>query len=242
MNKVRVRRIGPAERRTLHRMKRQRTNHVNACHARVILLSAGGVGNREIARLVGYTADWVRKIIHRFNQQGLAAVQWYPYWLVRGPRKFFADVVEQIAEVALSSPRSLIGMNQWSLSKLREYLIHQNILPAISLQWLRQLLRQHGIRWRRTKTWKESTDPEFWPKYRRIRRLYGHRPRGGRRLCIDQFGPLNLQPRVRPVPGQAGPQRRPASSSQLSPQGGCAALFGSLRSGNRPSVRSIQAA
>lgn len=37
------------------------------------------------------------------------------------PRKFLADVREQIAEVALSSPKSLIGMNRWSLPKLREY-------------------------------------------------------------------------------------------------------------------------
>ena len=35
----------------------------------------------------------------------------------------------------------------------------------------------------------------FWRKYRDIRRLYRQRPRSGRRLCIDEFGPLNLQPR-----------------------------------------------
>jgi len=53
---------------------------------------------------------------------GLDAITWPPYCQVRGlPRKFFADVVEQIAEVALSSPKALIGLTQWSLSKLREY-------------------------------------------------------------------------------------------------------------------------
>src|SRR5262249_9801055 len=40
-----------------------------------------------------------------------------------------------------------------------------------------------------------STDPEFWPKYQRIRRLYRRRPEGGRRICLDEFGPLNLLPR-----------------------------------------------
>jgi hypothetical protein len=45
-------------------MKRQRSNPVNGSHAHVVLLSCGGVGNREIAQLVGV----VREIIHRFNR------------------------------------------------------------------------------------------------------------------------------------------------------------------------------
>lgn len=177
-------------------MKRQRVNHVNSCHARVILLSSGGVCNREIARLVGYTPRWVREIIHRFNRDGIDGIEWYPiYQAPGGPLKFFVDVREQIAEVALSSPKALIGMTQWSLSKLREYLVAQKIVAHISLEWLRTLLTRMGIKWRRTKTWKQSDDPEFWPKYRKIRRLYGRRPTNGRRICIDEFGPLNLQPR-----------------------------------------------
>lgn len=51
------------------------------------------------------------------------------------------------------------------------------------------------MRWRHTKTWKDSTDPDFWPKYRSIRRLYAARPPGGRRISVDEFGPLNLLPR-----------------------------------------------
>jgi transposase len=196
MDKVRVRIVSPPERRKLHRLKRQLTNQVNCSRARIILLSSGGVANREIARLAGRTPQWVRQIIHRFNQGGLAAIEWYPYWQARDtPRKFFADVVEQIAEVALSSPKALIGMNQWSLSKLREYLVSQKIVASVSLDWLRTLLLRFGIRWRHTKTWKESNDPDFRAKYRRIRRLYGRRPSGGRRICVDEFGPLNLQPR-----------------------------------------------
>jgi transposase len=196
MDKVRVRTVAPPERRKLHRMKRQRTNQVNSSHARIILLSSGGVANREIAKCVDRSPQWVRKIIHRFNRAGLAGIEWYPYWQVRDtPRKFMADVVDQIAEVAISSPKALIGMTQWSLSKLREYLVSQNILPHISLDWLRTLLLRCGIRWRHTKTWKESTDPDFAAKYRRIRRLYNRRPSGGRRICVDEFGPLNLRPR-----------------------------------------------
>lgn len=196
MDRVRTRRIAPPERRKLHRLKRQATNQVNSSHARIILLSSAGVANWQIGERVDRTPQWVRQIIHRFNGGGVGAIEWYPYWQAHDtPRKFFANVVEQIAEVAISSPKALIGMTQWSLSKLREYLVNQKIVAHVSLDWLRTLLVRYGIRWRHTKTWKESDDPEFWPKYRRIRRLYARRPDRGRRICVDEFGPLNLQPR-----------------------------------------------
>ena len=105
------------------------------------------------------------------------------------------DVTEQIAQVALSPPAKLIGLSVWSLAKLRDYLVEQKIVAAISLERLRQILRERGVRWRHTKTWKDSTDPLFWQKYRRIRGLYRRRPPDGRRISIDEFGPLNLLPR-----------------------------------------------
>lgn len=129
MDTVHVRTIAPRERPQLHRMKRQLTNQVNSSHARIILLSSGHVGNRQIAEYVDRTPQWVRVIIHRFNEYGLAGVEWYPYWQVHDtPRKFLAEIREQIAEVALSSPKALIGMTQWSLHKLRAYLVSQAII------------------------------------------------------------------------------------------------------------------
>jgi transposase len=196
MDKVKVRPLRPYEQKKLRRMKRQRTNAVNCLHARIVFFSRGGLSNKAIAEHVACTPQWVRTIIHRFNADGIDGIAWYPFFQTRGtPRRFLADVREQIGEVALGSPKALIGMNQWSLLKLRDYLIQQGIVPTISVEWLRQLLHRCQIRLRRTKTWKESTDPEFWPKYQAIRRLYRQRPTGGRRLSVDEFGPLNLQPR-----------------------------------------------
>jgi transposase len=196
MAKVAARKLRPWESGKLHGMKRQLTNTVNSLHARIILLSRGGRENSAIAEGVGCSAAWVRTIIHRFNDGGIEAITWYPYYCVRvGPRKFMADVTEQIAEVALSSPAALIGMSVWSLPKLRDYLVAQKIVPGISLEWLRTILRQRKVRWRHTQTWKDSTDPQFWAKYRRLRRLYAKRPEGGRRISVDEFGPLNLLPR-----------------------------------------------
>jgi transposase len=205
MDKVVARRLRPWEGRTLKRMKRQTSNAVNSRHARIVLLSTGGVCNREIGERIGCTPTLVRRIIHRFNNGGTEAIEWYPYYCRRGgPRKFLAEMTEQIAEVALSPPRQLIGMTVWSLSKLRAYLIEQKIVASISLEWLRQILRRRRIRWRHTKTWKESHDPAFWRKYRRIKRLYARPIRKGVRLSIDEFGPLNLLPRHGKHYGQIG--------------------------------------
>jgi transposase len=197
MDRVQARRLTSGERRRLRQMKRQLANQVSSRHARIVLLSTGGVQNRDISTLADCTPQWVRIIIHRFNAQGLDGVTWYPFYQdhTGQPRKFFADVVEQIVEVVLSPPKQLIGMNEWSLPKLRQYLIEQGILDSISIEHLRTLLRSRRVRWRRTKTWKESNDPDFGRKYRAIRRLYKRPPKGGRVICLDEFGPLNLQPR-----------------------------------------------
>src|SRR5262245_13152891 len=102
MNKVIVRTLRPWEKQKLHRMKRQRTNSVNNRHARIVLLSRGGLGNRAIAAGVDCSPQWVRVIIHRFNADGLDGIAWYPYGQARHmPRKFTAELREQIAEVAL---------------------------------------------------------------------------------------------------------------------------------------------
>lgn len=62
-------------------------------------------------------------ILYRFNAGGIDAINWCPYnCSSHGPRKFMAEVVEQICEVALSPSQKLIGMSVWSLEKLRQYL------------------------------------------------------------------------------------------------------------------------
>ena len=210
---VRVRSLRPYEKVKLRRLKRQRRNAVNSRNARIVMLSVGNQKNAVIADMVGCSATWVRQILHRFNDAGIDGITWYPWFQVRSARVFTADICEQIADIALSSPIALIGMSQWSVPKLRQYLVEQKVIAHISIRWLGEILRRYKVRLRRTKTWKESTDPLFARKYRAIRRLYRHRPANGRRLCVDEFGPLNVLPRhghCRTGPGK-GVLRLPAN-------------------------------
>ena len=77
---------------------------------------------------------------------------------------------------------------------------------AISTETLRRILRAGGVTWQTTTTWKASTDPEFIAKMHRILDLYDHPPADGRVVCVDEFGPPNLQPRK-------GKAWRPATKS-----------------------------
>jgi len=202
---IRVRPLRPYEKIKLRRLKRQRRNAVNSRNARIIMLSSGHMKNSAIAELVDCTPTWVRQIIHRFNDDGINGISYCPWFQGRSARVFTSDICEEIAAVALSSPIALIGMTQWSLAKLRQYLIEQQVVAHISIRWLGEILHRYKVRLRRTKTWKESTDPLFVQKFRAIRRLYRQRPANGRRLCIDEFGPLHLLPRhghCRKGPGQ----------------------------------------
>jgi transposase len=211
MDPVKVRPFRPYEKRELRRLKRQRSNAVNSHRARVLLLSRGGIPNKEIAGRVGFSPQWVRVLIHRFNTDGLCGILWYP-WLHANhrPRRFLTEVKEQIADVALSSPKALIGMTRWSLAKLRDYLVEQDIVPSLSLEWLRTLLRRLGIRWRRTKTWKESTDPDRDAKLARIEYVTEHFP--DRVFAFDEFGPLSIRPHAGTGWAPRGrPRRLPAN-------------------------------
>ena len=119
-------------------------------------------------------------------------------------------------------------MTQWSIPKLRQYLIEQDIIAHISIRWLGEILRRYKVRLRRTKTWKESTDPLFAQKYRAIRRLYQHRPANGRRLGIDEFGPLNLQPYATATATRGRGKRLERIRATYNRKGGIRLLLGLL--------------
>ena len=92
-----------------------------------------------------------------------------------------------------------------SLAKLSERLIAQKSVPAINRDQPRGILGDGEVTWRSTETWKASAGPDFRAKIHAIVDLSNSRPADGRVVCVDEFGPLNLQPRK-------GKSWRPATS------------------------------
>ena len=65
-------------------------------------------------------------------------------------------------------------------------------LLQIGRERLRQILHARGISFQRTRTWKESTDPDRDAKLERIEYVTSRYP--DRCFAFDQFGPLSIRP------------------------------------------------
>lgn len=101
--------------------------------------------------------DWV----NRFNESGFSTFERVPNPHGRPPILKSAQLRE-LVEVALSSPSERgLPFTAWSVAKLAEYCRGRNLLPDISDEWVRRLLRREGISAQRVRTWKTSSDPKF---------------------------------------------------------------------------------
>ncbi|MEQ4306319.1 IS630 family transposase, partial [Plantactinospora sp. B6F1] len=193
-----VRQVSMAEGQRLQKITRTAKDPVKLRRAIVVLMSAQGQPAPDIAHLLKVTEDYVRDVIHAFNDRGFDALS--PKWRGGAPRRIDEQTRDWICVIARCDPRFLgRPFSCWSLAKLRDYLIESGYVTTISIETVRQILHERGISWQATKTWKVSTDPDFTSKMRRVLDLYDHPPADGRVLCVDEFGPLNLQPR----PGRA---------------------------------------
>lgn len=62
----------------------------------------------------------------------------------------------------------------WSLTRLCDHLIDAGHVTTIGVETVRRILRERGVSWQNTKTWKASTAPDFTTKMHRILDLYDH--------------------------------------------------------------------
>jgi transposase len=178
--------------RRLVRIARTARDRVRLRRAGIALASAQGRSAPEIAMMFAAKEQTVRELIRAFNERGFAALD--PKAHPGSTPKIGPADREQICRTAKSDPSRLgCPFTCWSLAKLRDHLATTGI--AVSHETIRQVLREAGISFQNTKTWKHSNDPDFAAKKERILALYDKPPADGRVICIDEFGPLNLMPR-----------------------------------------------
>jgi transposase len=194
---VRVRRLTDEEGRKLQRLVRRgegkgQASVVRYRRALIVLASGGGNTVPVIAKLVQTSEDRVREVIHNFNRLGMKALD--PQWAGGRPRSICDDDVVFIVEAAKARPEKLgRPFTHWSIRKLVEYLgDNPTRVVKIGRERLRQILDREGVTFQRTKTWKESNDPERDAKLDCIEWVLEHHP--DRCFAFDEFGPLAIHP------------------------------------------------
>ena len=142
--------------------------------ARIVALSWDGLAVPAIAAETGCHQNTVRRWLHRFNAAGLDGLGDRP----GAGRKRRITEAERSAIIALarSVPPGRLDRDgagelsaeredspaQWTLDTLAETAQAAGI--AVGRSQVRRILLAEKVRWRRTRSWATSTDPEFAPK------------------------------------------------------------------------------
>ncbi len=183
--------------------------------AQVILASAQGFTPPRIGDIVLMTPAYVRTLIELFNQEGFDMLK--PHWKPGGNRKFTPEQKGKLVSLATSKPENLgLPFQQWSLNRLKNEAVKRGIVDSISKEWLRVILDESEISFQSVRTWKESGDPEFEQKKRRIESLTRKKHNPPVVLSLDEMGPFSLIPHGgKGWFEQTAPGRIPANYSKL---------------------------
>lgn len=165
MSKLSVRRLKAAERRTLDEKLRDKTLSAYVLDRyRIIRGILDGFTPTEIGGLLGCERPTVYQWVYTFNDSGFSQFEkaTNPYGR---PAILTSENLKELVKTALSRPEDLgLPYTVWSVAKLGDYCRSKGILPDVSNEWIRRLLRREGLSVQRTKTWKQSPDPEFEKK------------------------------------------------------------------------------
>jgi len=158
-----VRSLKGYEGEKLGRILRRSKDAIKVRRAQVILASAQGMRVLQIASLTHLFEGYVRTLIHGFNKDGFSSLE--PRYGGGRPAKIGEEQKAEIIELALMPPGVLgLPFTSWSLSKLRQCLLRRGTVKGISRERLRQILKEAAISHQRTRTWKESNDPQYESK------------------------------------------------------------------------------
>jgi transposase len=164
--------------------------------AGILLASHTEMSVKQIAELYDTDESQVRRVIREFNEQGFGSLD--PIEGGGRPRRIDDDQRDTIVAVALARPRDLgVPVTRWSLRRMASHLAKKHRI-YVSAEHLRRILKEEGITYQKTRTWKESPDPDYEAKKNRILRLYRRAERGTLNdavvVCFDECGPLSLRP------------------------------------------------
>jgi transposase len=137
------------ERADLTRLVRSGTDARVVRRAQMVCLSRAGRTATEIAALWAVSGQGVRKVIGRFNREGIPGLSDRPR---RGrPRKTNDRYVDLLKRAVAADPRDVgYPFGCWTLDRLREHLARRTRI-VLSVPHLSRLMAEHGLVYRRPK-------------------------------------------------------------------------------------------
>ena len=164
-----VRELTAVEGQQLSRLLKTSTDTVMLRRAQVVAFSGQGMQAKHIARHLHLHEEYVRELIRRFDAGSFEALK--PKPRTGRPRELEPEEVAQVIEVATMRPKDCgLPFTTWSLRKLADFLVRRRFVSKTSANMVGRILRENGVTFQRTKTWKESNDPEFAAKKNGSRR------------------------------------------------------------------------
>jgi len=148
-----------------------------ATRQRAAILLASNVGNSvpQIAAMWMTDESQVRRVIHDFNQRGMASLD--PDYRGGRPRRITDEDRRRVVAVAGARPDGQgAALTRWSLPRLADHLAAHAVVQ-ISPAHLGRILAEAGLSFQRTRTWKASPDPDYESKAARIFELKASRAR-----------------------------------------------------------------
>jgi transposase len=167
-------------------------------HARIVVRSWDGELVEAIATELGWSAQTVRRRLHRFDAEGMEGLGDRPK-SGRPRRLTVEDDSKLIARVRQPAPGQLVtqrdgtmvardeaGSAQWSLNALAQ--AAKDLGIGVKRSQIRRILLREGVRWRETHSWGTPGDKDFGPKERRSSATTPSRPRGRRPSVPTNWG------------------------------------------------------
>jgi transposase len=186
-----VRPLAHGEAVALKRRSKRAKHFSTRQRASILLASNTGMSAPEIARMWQTDESHVRRVIHEFNERGLDSLD--PDYRGGRPRRITDEQRRRIVAVAGARPDTQgVPLTRWSLPRLAAHLRSEGI--EISPAHLGRVLKDAGLSFQRTRSWKASPDPDYERKAARVLALYERAPADGVVVCFDQMGPISLRP------------------------------------------------
>jgi transposase len=196
MRRTHVIRLTSKQRRELQRLVKRPAEAAGVVRrAHVVLWSADGISGAEIARRLHLSGEAVSRIRRRFVEGGVAGLATRPK-PGRTDHAVPAATVERVIGLAMSPPPA--GRSRWTTRLLGKEV-------GLTSGCVSDLLRRHGLKPHRVRTYKVSRDPAFVAKVRDIVGLYLNPPEHAVVLSVDEKTSIQALERTQqPLPLRTG--------------------------------------